>query len=260
MQFMYKQMGKRFFTSAMLALVLISALGLGLFGWLRTPVAQAQDTTPAGVRTITVVGEGQVSIKPDTAHATIGVEVIKPTVKEASAENKKVIATVLDALKKQGIVEKDIQTSGFSIFAERFGQDGSGNADQVRYHVSNNVMVVIRNLDKVGDVLDAAIEAGANNIYGVDFSLEDTSKIQSDARAKAIADAKAKAEDLGKLSGVTIGDVVSVSEVVGGNGAYYASNFAKATGVGMGGGSAVPVNPGELKLTMQLQVVYAITK
>ncbi|MFN8487137.1 MAG: SIMPL domain-containing protein [Caldilineaceae bacterium] len=254
------QMGKRFFTSAMVAFVLVSTLSLGLLGWLRTPVAKAQDAAPAVPRTITVVGEGQVSIKPDTAHANIGVEVVKPTVKEASAENKKVIATVLEVLKKQGIAEKDIQTSGFSIFAERFSQEGSGNGDQVRYHVSNNVMVVIRNLDKVGDVLDAAIEAGANNIYGVDFSLEDTSKIQSDARAKAIADAKAKAEDLGKLTGVTIGDVVSVSEVVGGNGADYTSNFSKASGGGMGGGAAVPVNAGELKLTMQLQVVYAIAK
>lgn len=257
---MNSQMAKRWLTLGGMVFVLVSALGLGMFGWLRTPVANAQDAMPVASRTITVVGEGKVTIKPDTAHANIGVEVIKPTVKEASAENKKVIAAVLDALKKQGIAEKDIQTSGFSIFAERYSQDGSGNGDQVRYHVSNNVMVVVRNLDKVGDVLDAAIEAGANNIYGVDFSLADRSKLESDARGKAIADAKAKAEDLAKLAGVTVGDVVSVSEVVGGNGAYYTSNFAKASAVGMGGGGGAPINPGELELTMQLQVVYAITK
>jgi len=257
---MQNRMSQRFLTLGLLAVLVAGVLMTGMLGWLRTPVANAQDAASAGSRTITVVGEGKVSIKPDTAHANIGVEVIKPTVKEASAENKTVIAAVLAALKEQGVAEKDIQTSGFSIFAERYSQDGSGTGDQVRYHVSNNVMVTIRNLDKVGDVLDAAIEAGANNIYGVNFSLEDTSKVESDARTKAIENAKAKATDLAKLSGVTVGEVVSVSEVVGGNGAYYSSNFAKEGAVGMGGGGGAPINPGELELSMQLQVTYAIAK
>jgi uncharacterized protein YggE len=257
---MQNQVSKRFFIANLLvALMLLGALATGLFWGLRTPVAFAQADTAAASRTITVVGEGKVSIKPDTAHANIGVEVIKPTVKEASAENKKAIASVLAALKAQGIAEKDIQTSGFSIYAERYSESGSGAGDQVRYHVTNNVQVVVRNLDKVGDVLDAAVEAGANNIYGVDFSLEDPSKVESAARSSAIANAKAKAQDLAKLTGVTVGDVVSVSEVVGGGGGLYASNFAKPVAQGLGGGGA-PINPGELELTMQLQVVYAITK
>ncbi len=257
---MLHQINQRRLTLGAMTALLLSALFLGMLVALRTPVVQAQDTPVTSVRTITVVGEGKVTIKPDTARANIGVEVIKPTVKEASAENKTVIASVLDALKAQGIAEKDIQTSGFSIYAERYNQDGSGPSDQIRYHVSNNVMVVIRNLDKVGDVLDAAIEAGANNIYGVDFSLSDPTKLESDTRAKAIADAKAKAEDLAKLTGVTVGNVVSISEVIGGNGGgAYQSNFSKAA-TGMGGGGATPVNPGELELSMQLQVVYSIAK
>jgi uncharacterized protein YggE len=259
---MLQQINQRRLALGVVASLLLSALVMGMFGTLRTTVVHAQAAATYSIpRTITVVGEGKVSIKPDTARANIGVEVIKPTVKEASTENKQVIANVLKALKAQGIAEKDIQTSGFSIFAERFGQDGSGAADQVRYHVSNNVMVVIRNLDTVGDVLDAAIEAGANNIYGVDFSLNDPTKLESDTRAKAIANAKAKAEDLAKLTGVTVGDVVSVSEVIGGNGGggYYQSNFSK-TANGMGGGGGAPINPGELELSMQLQVVYSIAK
>ena len=104
-KFMQNQMGQRFLTRGLLAVVVAGVLMAGMFGWLRTPVANAQDAASAGARTITVVGEGTVSIKPDTAQANIGVEVIKPTVKEASAENKQVIATVLDALKKRFSVE-----------------------------------------------------------------------------------------------------------------------------------------------------------
>ncbi|MCX6045263.1 MAG: SIMPL domain-containing protein [Chloroflexi bacterium] len=255
---MMNQISQRRLTLGVAATLLFSTLVLGLFGLFRVPAVKAQDATTSTPRTITVVGEGKVSIKPDMALATIGVEVIKPTVKEASAENKATIAAVLEALKAQGIAEKDIQTSGFSIYAERYNQDGA--SEQIRYHVSNNVSVVIRNLDKVGDTLDAAIEAGANNIYGVNFSVSDPTKLESETRAKAIDNAKAKAADLAKLTGVTVGDVVSVSEVVGGNGGgVYQSNFAKSD-MAMGGGGATPVNPGELELSMQLQVVYSIAE
>lgn len=257
---MMNQISQRRLTLGVATTLLFSALILGLLGALRIPVAKAQDATVSPPRTITVVGEGKVSIKPDTALANIGVEVIKPTVKEASAENKTAIASVLEALMAQGVAEKDIQTSGFSIYAERYNQEGSDPSEQIRYHVSNNVAVVIRDLDKVGDTLDAAIEAGANNIYGVTFSVSDPTKLESETRAKAIDDAKAKAADLAKLTGVTVGDVVSISEVIGGNGGgAYQSNFSKAA-MGMGGGGATPVNPGELELSMQLQVVYSIAK
>jgi hypothetical protein len=210
-------------------------------------------------RTITVVGEGKVSIKPDVARAAIGVEVVEPTVKAASAANKELIEAVLAALKEQGIAEKDIQTSGFSIFAERFGPMGPLPADEVQYRVSNNVSVKIRALDSIGAILDAAVEAGANNIYGVDFSLDDPNAVESSAREKAVADAKAKAEELALLTGLKVGNVVSISEVIGAGGGYYAGSFA-APGLQTLGGGGAPISPGELELTMQLQVVFMIAE
>ena len=182
--------------------------------------AQAQavaETTSTLPRTITVVGEGTVKIKPDIAQANIGVEVIRPTVKAASSGAKESMDAVLQALKEQGVDEKDIQTSGFSVWTERpYGPEGP--SDEVLYHVSNQVAVTIRDLDTVGTVLDAAIEAGANNIYGVTFSLDDPSQVESKAREKAVADAQAKARELATLNDVEVGDVVSVSEVIGGRG------------------------------------------
>ncbi len=234
---------------------LIVAAALAPIPW-ASGVAHAQSETASGVqRTITVVGEGKVTISPDVARANIGVEVAKPSVKEASAENRAVLEEVLAALEEQGIAEKDIQTSGFSVYAERFGPEGPLAENEVQYRVSNNVSVKIRDLDSVGTVLDAAIEAGANNIYGVDFALEEMDEARSDARAEAVADAKAKAEELAGLAGVSLGEIVSISEIIGAAGFYSGAAYSMQ---GLGGGGGAPISPGELEVSQQIQVVYAI--
>lgn len=238
----------------LIAMLLTSVL---FTGWQPTRLAQAQDApTTALPRTITVVGEGKVSIRPDVARANIGVDVLKNSVKEASAENKTVLDAVLAALKEQGIAEKDIQTSGYSIYAERYGNEGPLPENKVNYRVSNNVSVIIRDLDKVGAVLDAAVEAGANNIYGIEFILSDASKAKAEARKQAIANAKEKATELAGLTDVKVGAVVSVSEIVGNMGGYYSAGVAELARAQGGGGT--PVVPGETEVAVQLQVVYAI--
>ena len=118
-------------------------------------------------------------------------------------------------------------------------------------------MVTIRDLYKVGAVLDAAIEAGANNIHGVSFRIDDPDAPESGAREQAVADGLAKAEQLAELHNAQVGDVISISEVVGGGGGTFAGGFASVPVRGMGGGGG-PVSPGELELTLRLQVVYGI--
>jgi uncharacterized protein YggE len=114
----------------------------------------------------------------------------------------------------------------------------------------------VRDVNKLGDVLDKVVAAGANNVYGVSFSVDDTSKLEADARAKAVADAKARADSLARLTGVTLGDVVSVSEVIGGPGPVYeAARMSAAAGLGGGG---APIQPGELEVNMSIQVTFAI--
>jgi len=223
--------------------------------------AQAQtvaETTSALPRTITVVGEGSVKMKPDIAQANIGVEVVEPTVKEASKGARDTMEAVLKALTEQGVDEKDIQTSGFSVWTERpYGPEGPSR-EEVLYHVSNQVAVTIRDLEKVETVLGTAIESGANNIYGVTFSLADPSQVESRARKEAVANAQAKAQELATLNDVEVGDVVSVSEVIGGRGGYYTSVVREAAvAAGMGGGGG-PIAPGELELTLQLEIVYTV--
>jgi uncharacterized protein YggE len=243
----------------MLATILIGALAFSAASWTAaTPVALAQAASPAASRTITVVGEGKVKIQPDIARANFGVEVVRPSVREALDQNKETMDAVLAALQGQGIAEEDIQTTGFSIYAERFGPQGPLPEDEVNYRVSNNVMVVIRDLASVGTVVDVAVEAGANNIYGIEFRVDDPSKLESEARQNAVTDAENKAAELAKLNGVSVGEVLSISEVIS-NGSYYTGNFAQATGLG-GGGGATPISPGQLELVMQLMVTYAMAE
>jgi len=219
-----------------------------------SPGLQAEPALP---RTITVVGEGKVKIKPDIAQINIGIEIVGDTVQEASSQAADTMDAVLATLTAQGVDQKDIQTSGYNVWVERpYGPEGP--TGKTLYHVNNTVSVTIRDLDIVGSILDSAIETGANNIYGVTFSVADPSPLMSEGREKAVADARSKAEELAQLNNVTVGEVISISEVVGGAAGYYPGSFRglpAAEGMGGGGG---PISPGELEMQVQLQITYAI--
>ena len=243
-------------TGIVLAVLLASA-GLFLAFNSAPRTVEAQDVTNTAAvlpRTITVVGEGTVAVEPDVATVQIGVETTGDSVDEASTEAGNVMDAVLAALTKLKIPSKDIQTSAFNIYVERPMMPSGEPSDSVVYHVSNSVTVTIRDLSKVGDVLEAAIDAGANNIYGVNFSVSDPDAAMVEARSKASADALARAEELAALNGVEVGELISISEVISGNAVPLASINASYA-LGKGGG---PVAPGELEMTAQLQAVYAI--
>jgi uncharacterized protein len=245
-------------------LVPVGLAAVWIWGQATSPAA-AQTSTPVEkpaynpAQTITVVGQGSVKIKPDIAQISIGVETSADTVSEAVKQNETQMAAILAALKDMGIAEKDIQTTNYSVYFDRYPQPMSNTEPATsevkpQYRVSNMVNVTVRDLEKVGDVLDAVIEAGANNIWGVTFSLDDPKVAQADARAKAISDAQARAEALAELSGVKLGPVMSVSEVVGGGAVSMPVAMAPERAAG-GGGS---ISPGELEVTYQVQVAYFI--
>lgn len=239
---------------------LLAAAAALLIGAAALPArhVMAQDTTTSTggtgpARTITVTGVGKVRVEPDIARINIGVEVARPTVAEASAANNEIVQGVIEAIQGAGVAEKDVQTSGFSVYAERFGASGPVPDDQVQYRVSNNVAVVVRDLKSVSAVLEAAIDAGANNIYGVEFAVGDPSAYESDAMARAVDNANAKATHLADLTGLTLGEIISVSEGVNVNPLLLGTNQA----MGLGGGGGPTVQPGVLELGLQLTVVYA---
>jgi uncharacterized protein len=232
---------------------------------LAAPAPAAEDTTP--LRTITVVGHGEVKAKPDIATLNLGVEVTAPTVSEAMAEANARMKTILAAMKALGIADKDVQTSNFSINFERReptapapseatpAKPGSPQAPAGVYRVNNMVQVTVRDLNKVGDVLDSAVEAGANNVWGISFGLDNTDALEAQAREKAVADARARAESLAKLNNVAVGDVIAISELIGGGPSPIYADAASFKGMGGGG---TPVESGELTFSTQIQTVYGI--
>jgi uncharacterized protein YggE len=216
--------------------------------------AQVVAASPAEPRTITVVGEGKVSVEPDIATLNAGAEVRANTVSEAKAEVDAQMAAITAALQAAGIAEKDIQTSHYGIHFEQEApsptREGSVVENSGAYVVSSIVQVNVRDVEQAGDVLDAVVQAGANQVQGVAFTVSDESTWQSQARSAAMADAQVRARELARLAGVELGEVLSVSEVIGG---MPIPLMALKSDMG-GGGMA----PGELELSTQIQVTFAV--
>jgi uncharacterized protein YggE len=217
-------------------------------------VVKVYSSTTQSARSITVVGVGKVSLKPNIVTVSFGVETRASTVAEAKAEVDAEIAAVVAALQKVGIAEKDIQTLQYSIHRDPepvpMMSEGSALTDQGGYLVYNVLRVTVRDIEKAGTVLDTAVEAGANQVWGVNLTVSDEDKWQGQAREKAMADARARAADLAGLAGVELGEVLSISEVIG---ALPVPMAVSSSGMGGGG-----IAPGELELATQIQVTFAI--
>lgn len=245
---------------ALAATLVLAATILLLSQTLPGTVYAQGEPVAAPQQAITVVGEGSAPVQPNIAVANIGVQVANADVKAASSEAQEIMNAVLAAIQEQGVAEEDIQTSGFSIFADFGPASPTGEQSQTPlYRVSNNVNATIRDLTLVPAVLDAAIAAGANNIFGVNFSIDDPSEAASAARAQAIENAQAKAADLAELTGLQLGNVVSVSEIIGSRGGFYGSSGLALASQAGGGGGGGPIAPGQLNVNVQLEVIYSVT-
>jgi uncharacterized protein YggE len=218
------------------------------------PRAETQVAAESGSepRTITVIGEGKVRLKPDIATINVGAEVRAGQVSDAKAEVDAQMAAIYTALQEMGVAGNDIQASHYGIHYEREPVLREGPAPETRegYVVSNMVRVTIRDVEKAGDVLDAVVQAGANMVYGVDFTVSDESTWQSQARANAMAEARTRAHELADLAGVELGEVLTVSEVIDGMPVSLMGIRSE-----MGGGAMAP---GELELSTQIQVMFAV--
>jgi uncharacterized protein YggE len=168
--------------------------------------AQAQ-----AARVITMGGHGEVLATPDTAMLSAGVSTQGPTAAAALAANNSRMQAVMAAIKKLGVADKDIRTSNFSVSP----QYANSNNDAPRitgYQASNQVDVRLEDVSKLGTALDALITAGANQMHGVSFLIRNDAELLSQARADAVAEARAKAETFAKAAGVSLGPILSISE------------------------------------------------
>lgn len=241
----------------LISILLISSLLTGCAG-----AAYAQSSTPAAAneeskqvyRTLTVTGSGMAYLTPDIAYVNLGVHSEGANAAETVADNNAQTAKILDALKAFGIAEKDIQTVNFSIYPQQQYDTEGKPTGELRYVVDNTVYVTVRDLAKVGDLLDAAVKAGANNVYGIQFDVADKSKAMSEARKAAIANARSIAEELAVVAGVSLGDVQTIN-VYGGSAPFVVQ--AKMVEASYAADS-VPVQPGQLTITVEVNIVYEI--
>ena len=226
-----------------LALAVLTAV------WLATP-ALAQTTPPPA---ISVTGEATVSVAPDLAQIDGGVTTDAKTAREASEANNAAMGKVLLALKGAGIDAKDYQTSRLSLQPQFAGnyKPSDRASGIVSFRASNRVTVKIRDVSKVANVIDVLVGAGANEIGGIHFMVTQASKHLDEAREKAIADARRKAEIYAKAAGVTLGEPISVVE----EGAAVPA-FRSKMAAPMAAGAQVA--PGEETLSVTVSVSWAI--
>jgi uncharacterized protein YggE len=205
-------------------------------------------------RTINVTGNAQVILAPDIAYISIGVHSEAKSAAEAVASNNSQTQAVIDAIMAQGVDAKDIQTTNFSVYQqEKFAPTGESLG--TFFMTDNTVYVTNRDITKIGDILDAAINAGANTIYGISFDVQDKEAALATGRDQAMTDTQTQAEALAKAAGVTLGDVQSISYYSSSPPPIYYDN--KAAGMG-GGGASVPISAGQLTLSVSVSVVYGI--
>lgn len=241
-------------------LIPLAAVGLILAGCSGSTDAAAQAVPTGGDQTlmsntIAVSGTGEVTGTPDVLIVDLGVQVLRTTVGEATGDAARLAQALIDALQAEGVAEKDIQTTNYSIRPE---YDYRNDTQTLRgYRVSNTVSAKIRELDQAGDVIDAAVAAGGNDaiVSNIRFDLEADGPLITAAREAAWNDAKAKAEQLAALAEVQLGQAVSISETSSPTPPPIAYATARAEA---GADFATPIQPGEASVSVVVTVQFAI--
>lgn len=231
--------------------------------------------TATTTNTVSFDGEGRVFAKPDIAAVSFSILTEATTSKKAQDDNSTRSTKVVDFLKNQGIEEKDIKTSGYNVYPQYsyprpvpLGVEVQSypapdyypsNPKITGYQVSQSFEVKVRDLEKVSDILDGLVTAGANQVNNLGFQIDDIEKIKNEARELAIKNAKEKASTLKKQIGIRLGKIVNYYE--GGNYSMYDKMYLAARpesgggGVG-GGGPSIPA--GENEIVVSVTITYQI--
>ena len=233
------------------ALIVIGALGLAAFGCdSKTTVVSTNQETPG----VNVSGSGSVFGEPDIAVLSLGVSAQAQSVGEARTQAADAMNAMLDAMKQGGVKEEDIQTARFSVQPQ---YDYVNGQSILRGFVVDNIVTAkVRSIDDTGAVIDAALTAGGNaaRIESLQFTLDDPSILEGQAREKAMADAKAKAEALAKAGGVKLGAPRSISEVT----SAPPIDFGAERAAGIPDAAQTPIELGQLEVQVNVQVVYGL--
>ncbi|MCE5324429.1 SIMPL domain-containing protein [bacterium] len=209
------------------------------------PAIAAADATG-----IVVTGSGEVKAQPDIAYVTLGVNTQSGDAAKAAKDNAGITNAVIAAVMKAGIAKDDIETADYSV--NPIMDYKKSPPMTVGYNVSNRVRLTIRDMTQVGSIIDIGVKAGANNVQGIDFSIEDDTTLCRQALSNAVAQAKSKANSMAEAAGVKLGRLISMSEAGGYTPRPMLAGLAKSEA------APTPVIPGELTVTASVTMVYAI--
>jgi uncharacterized protein YggE len=223
-----------------------------------TPVPEFPEPGNFPVNTITVTGIGTASAEPDTAYLELGVEIVNEDLAAAYTEASDKLTQITAALVDLGIDANDIRTSSVNVYPQD-QYDQNGQMSGRTYRVSSTLRIKVADVSMVSDVIDTAVNAGANTIYSFNFAIEDTAGLEEQARQQAVANAKDRAQQLADALGVTVGNPVVISESYGSQTPPipYASGGGYDMAVAQS--ASLPVASGQLDVTVQILVTFAIS-
>lgn len=225
--------------------VLVAMLLVGTMNLTQEAAAETSGTE----NIVSVSGIGTMTVKPDIAYINVGVETQDKDASVAQKENATKMSAVMAALKKAGIDEKDIKTVQYSIY-DRY--DYVENGTDVKYYtVTNMVQVTVKDIDKVGDVIDAAAGAGSNQVSNIQFGISNEDEVYQEALKLAMSSAKSKATAIMGTFGKTPGTPVRVSES-----SYYGGVVRMEYSAMADAKMSTPVSTGELTITANVSVDY----
>lgn len=220
-------------------------------------IAQANQQADAQGPTISVNGTGEVQHEPDMAQIQIGVVTEAESAATAVDDNNKKMNQLMATLRQQGIAEKDIQTSNFQIHPQRRHEprrpgDLGSEPEITGYMVTNQVHVTVRELSQMGEILDATVKEGANQIYGIQFAINDRTELVNQALRQALSNARKKAEALAAEADVNLGSVLAIQER-GTGGPEPMGRVMRAQAA-----DSVPISPGTQTVRAEVSVTYRL--
>lgn len=237
--------------------VLLVALAITIAGC--SPISERESSEASdNANTITVTGLGSARGNPDQATLSVGINVLNKDVTLAVKESNDTIARITEVIKEFGVEEDDIQTASFNIWAEDQWDPQTGlRMEEKLFRVESTIQINVKDVDKIGEILEASIASGANNIYGLRFGIQDPSSLTAEARIGALDDARQRAEQIAQELGVSLGEVQSVVEISGGS----MRPFFETAEFGLGGGGGEPpISEGSMTVTLSVQVTFEINR
>jgi len=215
------------------------------------------------IESISVTGYGEATGSPDLAHVQLGVATVDADIGQAIYDANTTIESITEAVVARGVNSSDIRTANYSVWTEEVYDPQTGMpTGETRYHVEIQLAVTVRDVQGIGGLISAGLDAGVTNIYGINFTIDDTSTLEAEARSLAMFDAQDRAHKLAEGMGVRLGNPIAISEgFASGIAPIYTYGLKGDIGMGGGGvGAGVPstVSPGQTTIGMQVTVIFEL--